>query len=133
MSTMAEARRRQDAKGAFNAATDDRSTHQLLGIIAGEGSSMIMLELEKGTRGQADLGRALPGVSAETLVQTLRSLERDGFVARSAVPSVPEQDEYTLTVLGERLIPLLDSVRHWAQRNMGEVRAARAHHDAVEG
>ncbi|MBT2206832.1 helix-turn-helix domain-containing protein [Actinomadura sp. NEAU-AAG7] len=131
MTTMTAARRRQEAKAEFDAYMDECPTHRLRGIIGNKWSSMILLRLEDGPRRYADLGRALPGVSAKMLTQTLRSLERDGFVARSVTPTVPVQVEYTLTVLGERLMPLLDAVRQWADRHMGEVDEARAHYDAT--
>ncbi|WP_242908438.1 winged helix-turn-helix transcriptional regulator [Actinomadura terrae] len=131
MTTMTAARRRQEAKAAFDAYMDECPTYRLRGIIGNKWTSMILLRLEDGPHRYADLGRALPGVSAKMLTHTLRSLERDGFVARSVTPTVPVQVEYTLTVLGERLIPLLDAVRQWADRHMGEVDEARAHYDAA--
>ncbi|MFD0684079.1 winged helix-turn-helix transcriptional regulator [Actinomadura fibrosa] len=129
MTTMSAARRREVAKAAFDAYMDDCPTGRLRAIIANKWSSMVLFRLADGTRRYAELARDLPGVSAKMLTQTLRSLERDGFVTRSVTPSVPVQVEYTLTVLGERLIPLLDAMRHWAEANMDEVLAARAHYD----
>ncbi|MGI5205840.1 winged helix-turn-helix transcriptional regulator [Spirillospora sp. CA-108201] len=67
------------------------------------------------------------------LTQTLRSLERDGFVARSVTPSVPVQVEYTLTLLGERIMPLLASIRAWADRHIGEIHAARGRYGEGAG
>ncbi|WP_131737234.1 winged helix-turn-helix transcriptional regulator [Actinomadura roseirufa] len=130
MTTMTAARRREEAKAEFDAYMDSCPTNGLRGIIGNKWNSMVLLRLEQGTVRYADLSRALPGVSAKMLTQTLRSLERDGFVSRSVTLAVPVQVEYTLTLLGERLIPLLDAMRHWADRNMPEVDAARAHYDA---
>jgi DNA-binding HxlR family transcriptional regulator len=73
----------------------------------------------------------MPGVSAKMLTQTLRSLERDGFVARTVTPSVPVQVEYALTPLGDRIVPLIGTMIDWANRNIDDVRAARARHDAA--
>ncbi|NDU74001.1 transcriptional regulator [Actinomadura sp. DSM 109109] len=125
MATMTAAERREQEKAAFDAYIDECPTHHLMGIIGNKWSMLVLLDLAGGARRYAEVGRALPGVSAKMLTQTLRSLERDGFVARSVTPSVPVQVEYTLTLLGERIVPLLNSIRDWADRHMDEIHAAR--------
>ncbi|GAA4316752.1 winged helix-turn-helix transcriptional regulator [Actinomadura luteofluorescens] len=125
MATMTAAERREQDKAAFDAYMDGCPTHQLMGIIGNKWSMLLLSDLAHGTRRYAEIGRALPGVSAKMLTQTLRSLERDGFVARSVTPSVPVQVEYTLTLLGERIVPLLTSIQEWAGRHIEEIHAAR--------
>jgi DNA-binding HxlR family transcriptional regulator len=71
------------------------------------------------------LRRRIDGVSQKMLTQTLRSLERDGLVSRSAFPTVPVTVEYALTPLGETLVPVLAAVRDWAENHISEVVAAR--------
>ncbi|MDL4818192.1 winged helix-turn-helix transcriptional regulator [Actinomadura opuntiae] len=131
MTTQTAAERRQEAKAAFDSYMESCPTHDLLGVIGNKWTSMVLYQLTQGSRRYAELARALPGVSAKMLTQTLRSLERDGFVARAVTPSVPVQVEYTLTLLGERLVPLLDAVRHFAEHNIDEIRSARDHYDAA--
>ncbi|MWA06917.1 transcriptional regulator [Actinomadura sp. LD22] len=132
MTTMTAAERRREAKAAFDSYMDDCPTHDVLGVIGNKWTSVVLFQLTQGPRRYADIARALPGVSAKMLTQTLRSLERDGFVARSVTPSVPVQVEYALTLLGERLVPLLASVRHFAEYSIAEIRAAREHYDAAD-
>jgi DNA-binding HxlR family transcriptional regulator len=76
-----------------------------------------------------ELRRRIPGISQKMLTQTLRSLERDGLVSRSAFPTVPVTVEYALTSLGETLIPVLAAIRDWAEEHVGEVLMAQAEHD----
>jgi DNA-binding HxlR family transcriptional regulator len=78
--------------------------------------------------GAARLGR-IGGISQKMLTQTLRSLERDGLVSRSAFPTVPVTVEYALTPLGETLIPVLAAIRDWAEEHVGGVLTAQAKHD----
>jgi DNA-binding HxlR family transcriptional regulator len=59
------------------------------------------------------------------LTQTLRSLERDGLVSRSAFATVPVTVEYALTPLGETLVPVLAAIRDWAEDHIADVLAAR--------
>ena len=59
------------------------------------------------------------------LTQTLRSLERDGLVSRTAFATVPVTVEYALTPLGETLVPVLAAVRDWAEEHIDAVLSAR--------
>ncbi len=129
MTTTTAAQRHEQAKAAFEAYLAACPTRALIGIIATKWSSMVLLDLAGGPRRYADLARARPGASAKMLTQTLRSLERDGLVSRRVTPAVPVRVEYALTPLGDRLVPLLHSLREWAEHNMDEVRAARERHD----
>jgi DNA-binding HxlR family transcriptional regulator len=81
-----------------------------------------------------ELRRRVGGVSQKMLTQTLRSLERDGLVSRKAFATVPVTVEYSLTLLGETLVPVLAGVRYWAEAHVAEVIAARERFDArVQG
>ncbi|BBZ45415.1 hypothetical protein MPRM_26960 [Mycobacterium parmense] len=48
----------------------------------------------------SELSRLIAGVSPKMLKQTLRSLERDGLITRTATPTVPVTVCYELTDLG---------------------------------
>jgi DNA-binding HxlR family transcriptional regulator len=131
MATMTAAQRREQERAAFGAFMETCPMNQLLGIVGRQWSTMVLWELATGPRRYAEVGRAMPGVSAKMLTQTLRSLERDGFVARTVTPSVPVQVEYALTPIGDRIVPLIVTMIDWANRNIDDVRAARARHDAA--
>ncbi len=64
------------------------------------------------------LKRRLEGVSQKMLTQTLRSLERDGLVARRLYDEMPLRVEYHLTPLGESLVPLTKQIKSWAEINL---------------
>lgn len=55
----------------------------------------------------SELSRPLAGVSQKMLTQTLRSLERDGPVTRTATPTVPVTVSYELADLGLSLDDVL--------------------------
>jgi len=69
----------------------------------------------------AELQRRMPGVSQKMLSQTLRSLQRDGLVARRVDPTVPPRVHYQLTPLGRTLEAPLAVLRDWAEEHMSEV------------
>ncbi|MER6358834.1 winged helix-turn-helix transcriptional regulator [Streptomyces sp. NPDC001634] len=78
----------------------------------------------------SELARLLAGVSQKMLTQTLRALERDGLLTRTATPTVPVTVTYELTDLGLSLHHLTRGLRQWAQTHMGQVIANREKHDA---
>ncbi|MEV5710745.1 helix-turn-helix domain-containing protein [Actinoallomurus sp. NPDC052274] len=69
----------------------------------------------------AELQRRMPGVSQKMLSTTLRSLTRDGLVARRVEPTVPPRVHYRLTDLGLSLEAVLAAVRDWAEEHMAEI------------
>ncbi|WP_255447163.1 winged helix-turn-helix transcriptional regulator [Schumannella soli] len=69
----------------------------------------------------AELRRRAPGISQKMLTASLRSLERDGLVARRVEPTTPPRVHYRLTRLGASLVPALLALRDWAETNMPRV------------
>ena len=76
------------------------------------------------------LRREVEGLSQKMLAQTLRSLERDGLVSRSAFATVPVTVEYAITPLGRTLADTVDALRVWAESHMAEVTANQLRYDA---
>jgi len=59
--------------------------------------------------------RKIGGVSHRMLTLTLRGLERDGMVLRTAYPTIPPKVEYELTALGRSLIVPLMTALEWGR------------------
>lgn len=74
--------------------------------------------------------RRIGGVSHRMLTLTLRGLERDGLVNRTAYPTIPPKVEYELTALGRSLIVPLMTVLEWGESYSDEIEAARRAFDA---
>jgi DNA-binding HxlR family transcriptional regulator len=79
----------------------------------------------------SELGRVLAGVSPKMLSQTLKSLERDGLVTRTAMATVPVTVTYELTDLGLSLHHTVRGLKQWAEAHQDEVTTNRAAHDAT--
>ncbi|MBA4791719.1 MAG: helix-turn-helix transcriptional regulator [Rhizobiales bacterium] len=75
------------------------------------------------------LKRRVGGISQKVLSQTLKSLERDGLVTRTAYATVPVTVEYALTPLGMSLAATLAPLAGWAAAHMGEIAAAQRDFD----
>ncbi len=66
----------------------------------------------------SELVRNVPGgISERMLAATVRDLEQAGLVVRKVYPEVPPRVEYSLTRKGESLIPLLEHLVEWAEKN----------------
>ncbi len=77
----------------------------------------------------SDLRRKLEIVSEKMLTQTLRTLERDGFVEREVKPVIPPHVEYTLTPLGKGAAAHLVALASWIEANHPEVAQAQRRYD----
>lgn len=60
-----------------------------------------------------ELHRSLEGISQKVLTDSLRSMEKDGIITRTAYPVVPPRVEYALSPLGESMRPILNSMELW--------------------
>lgn len=78
----------------------------------------------------SELARRLAGVSQKMLTQTLRALERDGLITRTATPTVPVTVTYELTDLGRSLHETVRSIKAWAEAHMDEVAGNQEEYDA---
>ena len=82
---------------------------------------LILVALSRSDLRWGELRRTVQGISEKMLAQTLRILEKDGFVLRTAQPTVPPRVDYSLTPRGrevtERLLPLMG----WIAENADEI------------
>lgn len=80
---------------------------------------LVLLTLhERGVLRFGELARAIPGdISERMLAATVRDMEQAGLVARTAYPEVPPRVEYSLTPKGRSLVPLLQQLLGWAEKN----------------
>jgi DNA-binding HxlR family transcriptional regulator len=88
--------------------------------------------LARGVRRYSRLYDNLRGASKKMLTDSLRSLERDGLVARHIYAEVPVRVEYSLTTLGWSATELLISLADWADEHMVDVEEARTRYDEVD-
>ena len=56
-------------------------------------------------------------ISYKTLSTTLKELEADMLVHREEYPQIPPKVEYSLTERGKTLIPILDAMCDWGDKN----------------
>jgi DNA-binding HxlR family transcriptional regulator len=94
--------------------------------------TMLILEVldEHGVMRFTEIGRQVGGISQKMLTQTLRQMERDGFVTRTVYPVIPPKVEYSLTELGLSLGAAFCGVWEWAAARHQDIEAARQKFEA---
>lgn len=81
--------------------------------------------LARGVHRYSRLYDNLRGASKKMLTDSLRGLERDGFVERNVYAEVPVRVEYSLTALGWSATELLMALAEWADEHLPDVEQAR--------
>jgi len=90
-----------------------------LDYLGGKWKTVILYFLSKKITRFSELERDIAGITHKMLSQQLRELERDGLIKRTVYAQVPPKVEYSLTELGESLIPILNSMCFWAGDKLG--------------
>jgi DNA-binding HxlR family transcriptional regulator len=79
----------------------------------------------------SELRRRIGGISEKMLAETLRALERDGFVNRDAQPVIPPHVDYSLTPLGREVGEQVWALTQWVEQQAPTVLKARDTYDTA--
>ena len=85
-----------------------------LQVMGGKWKPVILYHLATdGVMRFSQLRRSIGAVTERMLARQLRELETDGIVHREVYREVPPRVEYSLTDLGQGLVPILKELRDW--------------------
>ncbi|MEZ8349835.1 winged helix-turn-helix transcriptional regulator [Vibrio splendidus] len=107
----------------------DCPVRNVVAQIGDKWSMLILFALVDGSERFNALKSRIEGISQRMLTQTLRDLERDGYVSRTVYPEVPVRVEYELTELGRDLVKPLYELVCWADNHQQEIKQARKAYD----
>lgn len=93
--------------------TDACPVGTTLELIGGKYKALILWHLSEGKLRFSALHKIITGITPKMLTQQLRELESQGLIHREVYPIIPPKVEYSLTVLGESLMPVLIAMRDW--------------------
>ena len=83
-----------------------------LSLIGGKYKALILWHLSNGKLRFSELRRYVEA-TPKMLTQQLRELETQSLIHREVYPVIPPKVEYSLTKLGQSLMPVLVSMRDW--------------------
>ncbi|MFP5078235.1 winged helix-turn-helix transcriptional regulator [Rhizobium sp. YIM 134829] len=104
----------------------------VLGNLAGKWNTLIVQALAETPMRFSALRRAIPDISQRMLTQTLRDLERDGYLERTVYPTKPPSVDYRLTALGQSFNAVLEPLVAWSATNHAAIRGARERFDSAD-
>lgn len=100
---------------------EDTGFGYTLSLIQGKYKMIIMYWLaESSVLRYNELKRRVGIISHKTLSLNLKELEADNLVSRTEYPQIPPKVEYRLSERGESLIPILDALCIWGERNRAQ-------------
>lgn len=82
---------------------------------------LVLVALARSDLRWGELRRTVQGISEKMLAQSLRTLEKDGFVLRTAQPTVPPRVDYSLTGRGREVTAHLLPLMQWIAGNADDI------------
>ena len=93
--------------------TDNCPVEATLDLIGGKYKALILWHLSEKKLRFSELRKMITTATPKMLTQQLRELESQALIHREVFPVVPPKVEYSLTVLGRSLMPILVAMRDW--------------------
>lgn len=88
-----------------------------MSLIDSKWKSCILDELRYRSLRPSRLHKIFPEATPRVLDLQLKELMEDGLVSKTIFPELPPRSEYTITPLGMTLIPIIDAMIEWGNRN----------------
>ena len=103
----------------------DCPSRQLLELIGGKWSLLILPLLLSGPKRNSELLREIEGISQKMLTQTLKSLEAAKLITRRDYAEVPPRVDYRLTEFGESLVGIVAQLDQWVIDHYDQIAQAK--------
>lgn len=88
-----------------------------MSLIGSKWKSCIVDELRHKSLRPSELRKIFPEATPRVLDIQLKELVEDGLVHKTTYNEVPLRTEYALTDLGRSLLPIIDAMIEWGNRN----------------
>ena len=118
--------------GNLHEPEDCRAVSEVLSRVGDKWTVLVVTTLGDGPKRFNELRKALGSISQRMLTLTVRALERDGLVTRTAVATIPPRVTYELTKLGCSLLEPVSGLGSWARKNRSAIEDARQRFDAAQ-
>lgn len=88
-----------------------------MSLMGSKWKSCILDELRLRSLRPSELHKLLPEATPRVLDLQLKELVEDGLVSKTIFPELPPRSEYSITELGKTLIPIIDAMIDWGNKN----------------
>lgn len=92
---------------------DIHGVETALRILNSKWKFLIICELNSGPKRFCELKKSINGITQKVLISNLRDLEKSGIINRKEYDGAKLKVEYSLTVLGYSMKPILDCLSEW--------------------
>jgi DNA-binding HxlR family transcriptional regulator len=97
-------------------ALSDCPVEKTLKVLSTRWKILIIRDLQYGTKRFTELKNSLSNISPKVLTNNLKSMEQDGLLVRRSFAEIPPRTEYSLTPLGESLVPIIHELGSWGTK-----------------
>ncbi|MEM8564448.1 MAG: helix-turn-helix domain-containing protein [Pseudomonadota bacterium] len=108
---------------------EDCPIRNVVSHVGNRWSMLVLFALVDGADRFNSIKSRVVGISQRMLTQTLRNLEREGYVSRTVYAEVPVKVEYDLTDMGRGLVKPLYQLVSWAETHHDDIRRSRQAYD----
>ena len=96
------------------------SIEAAMDVIGGKWKPHILWKIKDAPLRFGAIQEKLPAISQKMLTRQLRALESDHLVSRTEYPGMSPRVEYALTERGQTVIPILMSLKDWADEELAD-------------
>lgn len=82
-------------------------------IVSGKWTMVIVYYLSQSKLRFGEIHKKIPNITQATLSKQLQTLEEYGLINRKVYNQIPPKVEYSLTDIGEKFVPVLESLEKW--------------------
>lgn len=86
-------------------------------LLSGRWKYFILWFLKDDTKRFSEIKKFLSGISQGSLTKQLKELESDGLIHREVFPEVPPRVEYSLTEMGQEILPILKMMESYGKKH----------------
>ncbi|UZR98088.1 winged helix-turn-helix transcriptional regulator [Chondrinema litorale] len=87
-------------------------------IIGGKWKPPLIWLLMKGPLRFGEIHKLIPGMALKVLSRSLKELESDGIIIRTAYPEIPPRVVYSLSEKGESLRQIMHLLSDWSKEHI---------------
>jgi Predicted transcriptional regulators len=95
-------------------------------VVYGKWKIHLIFFISQGDRRPGQLQKKIPGATRRVLNVQLNELEAHGLISKKIYAELPPKVEYSLTDLGESLLPIISALGQWGDDNQQHLRQAIA-------